>query len=85
MRRATFGVLASCFVANMAVKQNAIELADKYALAVDAVHNSFYADDGLTGADDIESIISLQRQFQDLFIHGGFMLRRWNSSELLVM
>lgn len=85
MTRATFGVSASCFAANMAVKQNAIELSDKYPLAADAVHKSFYVDDGLTGADDIESAIALQRQLQDLFTHGGFMLRKWNSSEPFVL
>ena len=85
MTRATFGVSASCFAANMAVKRNAIELADKYPLAAATVHKSFYVDDGLTGADDVESAITLQRQLQDLFIHGGFMLRKWNSSEPLVL
>ena len=67
MTRATFGVSASCFAANMAVKRNAVELADKYPLAADAVHKSFYVDDGLTGANDVESAITLQRQLQDLF------------------
>ena len=61
MTRAIFGVSASCFAANMAVKRNAVELADKYPLAADAVHKSFYVDDGLTGADDIKSAITLQR------------------------
>lgn len=42
MTRATFGVSASCFAANMAVKRNTIELADKFPLAADAVHKSFY-------------------------------------------
>lgn len=64
MTRATFGVSASCFAANMAVKHNAIELVDKYPLAAVAVHESFYVDDGLTGADDVKSAITLQRQLQ---------------------
>ena len=38
----------SCFAANMAVKQNAIELVSKYPLASAAVFKSFYVDDGLT-------------------------------------
>ena len=33
MTRATFGVSASCFAANMAVKRNAVELTGKYPLA----------------------------------------------------
>ena len=36
MMRATFSVSESCFAANMAVKYNAVELADKYWLAADA-------------------------------------------------
>lgn len=59
----------------MAVKQNAIELAHMFPLAADAVHKSFYVDDGL----DVETTITLQRQLQDLFTRGGFMLRKWNS------
>ena len=69
----------------MAVKQNAIELVNKYPLAAEAVDKSFYVDDGLTGADNVESAIALQRELQDLFTHGGFMLRKWNSSEPLVL
>ena len=85
MTRLTFGVSASCFAANMAVRQNAIDLAHKYPLASEAVQKSFYVDDGLTGADDIKTAIALQGQLQDLFSHGGFLLRKWNSSESLVL
>ena len=54
--RATFGVSASCFAANVAAKHNAIELADKYPLAAATVPNhSFCVDTVLTGADDMES------------------------------
>ena len=81
MTRATFGMSASCFAANMAIKHNALELQDKYPQAANAVCTSFYVDDCLTGADNIESAITLQRQLQDLFTCGGFLLRKWNSSE----
>ena len=43
----TFGVSASCFAANMAVKQNAIDFSHKFLLAAKAVEQSFYVDDGL--------------------------------------
>ena len=56
MTRATFGVSASCFAANMAVKQNAIELAHKYPLAAEAVLDSFYV-------DDVLKILSLPSHF----------------------
>ena len=85
MTRATFGVSASCFAANMAVIQNALELTRKYPQAAEAVLKSFYVDDGLSGADSVKLAIALQRQLQDLFIHGGFLLRKWNSSDPAVL
>ena len=41
-------------------------------------------DDGLTGADSIPEAIHLQKQLQELFHKGGFVLRKWNSNELKV-
>ena len=85
MTRVTFGVAASSFAANMAVKQNAQDLALQYPLAAKAVESSFYVDDTLTGADSIEEAISLREQLQELFDHGGFTLRKWNSSNPLIL
>ena len=50
-----------------------------------AVNRSFYVDDGLMGADSIEEAIELQGQLQDLFSRGGFLLRKWNSSNPSVL
>ena len=76
---------ASSFAANMSVKQNALDFALGNPQAVDAVEKSFYVDDGLTGADTVEKAIELQRQLQDFFAQGGFLLRKWNSSEPTVL
>ena len=80
MTRLTFGVSASSFAAIMSVKQNASELSDKYPLAYKAVCNSFYVDDGLTGADSVTEAIRLQQELQQSFSLGGFLLRKWTSS-----
>ena len=85
MTRVTFGVSASSFAANMSVKQNALDFTMDYPLAIDAVNRAFYVDDGLTGADSTEEAIKLQRQLQDLFSHGGFLLRKWNSNDQVVL
>ena len=81
MNRVTFGVSASSFAANMAVKQNALDLALEYPQAAAVVKKSFYVDDGLTRADSIQEAIKLQKQLQDLFGRGGFLLRKWNSNQ----
>ena len=85
MTQVTFGVSASSFAANMLVKQNALDFSMDYPLAADAVNRAFYVDDGLTGADSTEEAIELQRQLQDLFSHGGFLLRKWNSNDQVVL
>ena len=85
MTRITFGVSSLSFAANMAVKQNAIDYATEYPLAASAVHTSFYVDDGLCGADSPQKAIELRVQLQELFSRGGFLLRKWRSSEPTVL
>jgi len=53
MTHISFGVSASSFAANMSVRHNAIQLALKFPQVVNVVKNSFYIDDGLTGANTV--------------------------------
>ena len=85
MTRVTFGVSASSFAANMAVKQNAVDHVYEYPLAADTVEKSFYVDDCLSGANDCDAAIKLQRQLHSLFARGSFLLRKWNSNEPVVL
>ena len=85
MMRLMFGVSASPFAANMSLKQHAANLAHQFPLAAAAVNQSFYVDDGLTGADTIGGVIKLQTQLQCLFSEGGFLLMKWNSSDSAVL
>ena len=39
----------------------------------------------MTGADSIAEAVELHRELQTLFSKGGFLLRKWNSSELEVL
>ena len=85
MTRLTFGVSASSFAANMAMKQNALDHVKTHPLAAQAVIDSFYVDDGLIGADSISDGKRLQFELQQLFALGGFVLRKWKSSEPSVL
>ena len=42
-------------------------------------------DDGLTGGDSIQEVMELQRQLQELFAEGGFMLCKWKTSILATL
>ena len=82
MTRVTFGVSASSYAANMAVKQNSLNLAMDYPLAAKAVEKSFYVDDCLSGTDTVHEAIELHQQLQKSLNQGGFLLRKWNSSDI---
>ncbi len=69
----------------MSVRQNAVQLALKLPQVIRVVKDSFYVDDGLTGADTVSGAINLQQQLQSAFEMGGFTLRKWNSSNPAVL
>ena len=81
MTRLTFGVCASSYATNMALKQNTLDHAEKYPIATKGVLGSFYVDDELTGADSEEEAKALQNQLRKLFSLGGFTFCKRKSSE----
>ena len=85
MTRVTFGVSSSSFVANMCIKQNALDFASEYPKAADVVQQSFYVDDCLTGSDSTEGAITLHRELHELLARGGFLLRKWNTNSPSVL
>lgn len=85
MTRVTFGVSASPFAANMVVKQNALDHSVPFPLAAEAVSKFFYVDDCLSGADTVSDAMEMRSQLQQMFDKGGFLLRKWNSSEQAIL
>ena len=65
MTRVTFGVSASSFAANMAVKQSAHDNIAEYPQAAETVEKSFYVDDTLTGVDTVTAAMELQNNFRN--------------------
>ena len=76
MTRITFGVSASSFIANMCVKQNAIDFGSLYPRAAKQVETSFYVNDYLGGADSHQEAMKLQGEMYFLFLKGVFFLRK---------
>ena len=60
MTRVTFGVSALSFIANMCIKQNAIDFGSQYPRAAKQVEPSFYVDDYLGGAESPSDTIKLR-------------------------
>ena len=73
MTRVMFGVSASSFMANMCIKQYAVDHASRYPLARKVVNESFYIDDGLTGADTIDEAVELHNQLRSVRVDFCFV------------
>ena len=71
--------LASSFAANMAVKQNALDNAQMYPRAAQAVLDSFYVDDGLTGEESIQK--RAYKRSTSAIRSAGFTLRKWKTNK----
>lgn len=69
----------------MAVRQNIDNFANEFPLAAKAVQDSLYVDDGLTGSNSVDKAITLQKDLQELFIRGKFLLCKWNSNSQEVL
>ena len=64
----------------MDLRQNAVNHSRSHPKAAQVVLDSFYVDDGLSGADSVDEAIKLRNELQNMFELGGFTLRKWKSS-----
>ena len=85
MTRITFGVAASAFAAIRSLQQTALDFGDEFPLAKPHIFDSFYVDDCLAGADNVEQACLLQQQLQGLPEKGRFLLRKWHSNSTDVL
>ena len=85
MTRITFGVVASAFAAIRSLQQTALNFGDEFPLAKPHIFDSFYVNDCLAGADNVEQAFLLQQQLQGLLKKCGILLRKWpsNSTDVL--
>lgn len=80
----TYGLAPAPYLAMRVLKQLAHDEGHAFPRAAAVVENSFYVDDTLFGADDLNVLRDTRNQLIDL-MNRGFQLRQWatNSSELL--
>lgn len=76
----TYGTKPAPFLATRTLKQLAVDERERYPLAAQAVDEDIYMDDVISGADDIETAVELQKQFNAMMASGGFKLRKWASN-----
>ncbi|XP_043468378.1 uncharacterized protein LOC122502412 [Leptopilina heterotoma] len=81
----TYGMSSSPFLANRVLKQLAQDEGLSYPLAKKALENEFYVDDGLIGANDIQTARELKRDLTKLLKKGGFVLDKWSTNNPLIL
>ena len=85
MTRVTFGVSASPFLAIRTLHQTAEDHGEDYPEATQHIRDSFYVDDFLGGANDVEEAVQLFHDLRTVLQKGGFDLRKWRSSSANVL
>ena len=85
MKRLTFGVTSSPYLATQVLRQAADDHQSEYPEAADIIRSVFYVDDVLTGADSVEAAVKMRAELNHLLDHAQMKLRKWrsNSAELL--
>ena len=80
MKRLTFGVASSPFLATQVLRQLAQTQQAEYPEAAEVILASFYVDDCLAGTDTLEEAVHLREQLNALLATAGMTLRKWRSS-----
>ncbi len=75
MKRLTFGVCCSPYVATQVIRHLAETHASSHPTASSAILNSFYVDDYLAGASSVEEAVRIRTELCDLLNKAGMTLR----------
>ena len=85
MKRLTFGVACSPFLATTVLRRLAEDYEQEYPEAAALVWEDFYVDGLLTGAESAQHAIVLRHQLNTLLEKASMILRKWHSSNQTVL
>ena len=85
MNRLTFGVSASPYLAVRTLQQVAEDQGQDLPLVKKHLHESFYVDDLMAGADSVAGALGLFKGLTSVLEKGGFVLRKFRSSHAAVL
>lgn len=80
MKRLTFGVSSSPFLATQVMRQVAVDHQSDHPLAAEIVNKSFYVDDVLTGSDDLSTAKRIREDLTELTGRACMKLCKWRTS-----
>ena len=80
MKRRTFGVKSSPFLATQVLRQLASDYQTQYPDAARTILEDFYVDDCISGASTVEEATKTKEQLLQLLSSAGMLLRKWRSN-----
>ena len=80
MKRMTFGVNSSPFLAIATVHAHASKYEETFSDAVREIKENMYVNDCLTGADTDSSTLKLQQGMSEIVTDAAFNLTKWASN-----
>ncbi len=80
MKRLTFGVKSSPYIATQVIRHLAEQHLQSHPQASQAILESFYVDDFLSGTETVQEADNLRKQLCDLLSKAGMNLRKWRTS-----
>ncbi|KAL0880272.1 hypothetical protein ABMA27_002729 [Loxostege sticticalis] len=81
MKRVTFGVACSPYLAVKTLQQVALDEGHNYPLAAEKIQNDYYMDDLMSGCETKEEGLKLYNEMNELLAKGGFYLQKWTSND----
>ena len=81
MKRLTFGVKSSPFLATKVLRHLAKSHKDSHPLASHSILHSFYVDDFLAGASTLQEADAIRQELCRLLKSAGMTLRKWRSND----
>jgi len=76
----TYGIASAPFLATRCLRQLIEDKTMNYPEAAKIKKDGFYIDDLITGTDDVDMALSLQRDLMEMLRKGGFTLRKCSSN-----
>ncbi|XP_075150806.1 uncharacterized protein LOC142224913 [Haematobia irritans] len=78
----TYGTRPAPYLAIRCLKEISRENKMHFPLAASFLEKNFYVDDGLGGADNLNTALEIQRQLQQVMAQYGFNLRKWSANHI---
>ena len=80
MKRVTFGVKSSPFLATNVLLHHASTHRHSHPLAIRCIEECFYVNDLLSGTNTVEEAMALRESICNLFEEAGMTLRKWRTN-----